>query len=54
MDVVITTDSIVNHSAGRACQKREEKTTEREIVFTLMRVLVLGQLQRPETERTQV
>ena len=52
--VVRTTKAMVIHSAGGAFRERQEKTTERKIVLTSMRVLVLGQLQRPVAARCRV
>ena len=51
--VVRTTETMVIHSSSLCRGENHEMMTKRIYVFATMRVLVLGQLQRPETERTR-
>ena len=51
--VVRTTETMAIHSSSLCRGENHEMMTKRKIVFVAMRVLVLGQLQRPETERTR-
>ena len=51
--VVRTTETMVIHSSSLCRGENHEMMTKRKYVFATMRVLVLGQLQRPETERTR-
>ena len=52
--VVRTTETMAIHSSSLCRGENHEMMTKRKIVFATMRVLVLGQLQRPGTERTRV
>ena len=51
--VVRTTETMAIHSSSLCRGENHEMMTKRIYVFATMRVLVLGQLQRPETERTR-
>ena len=52
--VVRTTETMAIHSSSLCRGENHEMMTKRKIVFATMRVLVLGQLQRPGIERTRV
>ena len=51
--VVITTEAMAIHSSSLCRGENHEMMTKRKIVLTSMRVLVLGQLQRPVAVRTR-